>query len=438
MDFKSLRVSTDTRSIRPGDVFFALKGERFDGHDFIAQALSKGAGTIVYSRPECRVDSDASVKWIPVDDTLRAYGDWAAQARLQRGIPVVAVTGSSGKTTVKEMLAHVLSGSLAVHKTHGTENNLVGVPKTIFECPSGSRAMVLELGTSFPGEIARLSAIAQPDQAIVTRVGPSHLQGLGSIEGVLREKLSIAEGLRKDGVLWLNADDPVLAAVRPTGVRVMRAGQEGSGADLTARAVREEAEVIRFEAEGCAFRLPCLGRHNVSNALLVLGAAKAFGLTAAQVAGRLESFRPVSGRLAVRRIESYTFLDDTYNANPLSFEAALAALAAYPSRGRKLAVAGDMLELGEQSEQFHRQLGRQAAQARLDGWITAGERCRAAADEAVRAGMDASAVCACADSAQAAEALRAVIRPGDVVLVKGSRGMKMEKVFECFSPSYTR
>lgn len=432
MDFKGA-ISTDTRRIGRGDVFFALKGERFDGHDFISEAVAKGASTVVYSDEAKAGAKNPGVSWVRVDDTLKAYGDRAAEVRRKSGARVVAVTGSSGKTTVKEMLARVLGFRFKVHKNQGTENNLVGVPKTIFGLQPEHEILILELGTNHPGEIARLSEIAGPDVAAITRVGASHLEGLGSIEGVRVEKLSIARGLKPGGMLWVNGDDAMLAEA---GTR--RVGLENPRADLRAEAVEAEGEGLAFRAGQSKFRLRLLGRHNILNALIVIGIARELGMDDAAIAAALETFEPVAGRLQVKRFEQFTFLDDTYNANPVSFEAAIGALADFPAKRRRVLVAGDMLELGAGSEAFHRALGRRAHEKKIDCLITSGERSRSACDEALKAGMDASRVCACGDAAQAGEALRAILQPGDVVLVKGSRGMKMEKVFECFSPSFTR
>jgi UDP-N-acetylmuramoyl-tripeptide--D-alanyl-D-alanine ligase len=312
------------------------------------------------------------------------------------------------------------------------------VPKTIFALEPSHEILVLELGTNLPGEIARLTEIAAPDTAIVTRIGPSHLQGLGTIEGVRAEKLSIARGLKPGGTLWVNGDDPLLKDARVENAPVRRVSAGDPGADLLAQDVSVDGEGTRFRVGSISFRLPCLGRHNVLNALLVLGVARGFGMTDAAVAERLAGFRPVGGRLEVRRIEGLTFLDDSYNANPVSFEAALNALAEFPAAGKKIVVAGDMLELGPGSPEFHRALGRRAAEKNFDFFLTAGPRQREAADEAVRAGLPASRVRACLDAAEAGVALRSLAASGDVILVKGSRGMKMETVIACFLPSYIR
>lgn len=414
-------VSTDTRTLRKGDIFFALKGPHFDGHDFLETAVAKGASCLVVQAPaKISADLKKKVKIIEVPDALKAYGEHAARHRQKFKVPVVAVTGSCGKTTVKELIAHVLARKFNVLKNRGTENNLVGVPKTLLELDSTHDVAVLELGTNRPGEIAALSAIARPQIAVITRIGKAHLEGLGSLEGIKAEKLSITNSLERGGLLVLNAEDPALRCVSSGVHRVVGVSLSSASKDKN------------------IFETRLLGRHNILNAHLAAAVAMALGMDDAAIRKALADFRPPAGRLSLRRIREMDFIDDSYNANPTSFAAALEALEAFKTRGRKAVACGDMLELGAQAESCHREIGQAIARLAPDFVVAVGDLSRALADEAIQKGFPQSRLRTAADSIEAGNILRAWARPGDCVLVKGSRGVKMEKIFECFTTSFTR
>ena len=432
--FSVHKVSTDTRTIEKDDVFFALKGEKFDAHDFVEEAVAKGARHCVVSKPEAVSEkSRKSVNVVCVKDTLKAYGDLAGFYRQKFNIHVIAVTGSSGKTTVKDLTAHLLSIQFKVLKNRGTENNLVGVPKTIFQLEPSHEALVLEIGTSLPGEIERLSTILAPQIGVITQIGHSHLQGLGSIEGVRAEKLKLISGLEKGGTLILNGEDPMLNDVRCGVHRVMRFGFKKETADWA-------GERIWCHEKGCSFQLngkdlfetQLFGRHNVLNALAAIGVASRFGIDTAALQKALSSFKPVAGRFHLKEIDGILFVDDSYNSNPGSLRAALETLKGFKTRQRRGAVLGDMLELGEKSEELHRQMGGFLAGLLFDYVITAGPLGAHLADEAVKAGYSAEKVHSVKDSEEAGQVLKKIVLPGDMVLVKGSRGMQMEKVWLAF------
>ena len=429
------RVSTDSRTIEKGDVFFALKGARYDGHTYINEVWQKGVRLFAVSAaaavPEACL---AEGSFLIVPDTLAAYGQTARYHRRRFKIPVVAVTGSCGKTTVKELVWHVLSRRFKTLKNHGTENNLVGVPKTLLQIEDGHQAVVLELGTNQPGEIERLAWIASPGAGVITQIGHSHLEGLGSLEGVRAEKMGLLKHLDKGGVLFVNGEDPMLEGSRSGVHRVRRAGFS-EGCDIRAEHVWTRESGTAFSRNGVSYETPLIGRHNVLNALLAVAIGESFGMTPDEIQKGLGSFRPVPGRLQFRVIEGIHFLDDSYNSNPNSLKAAFEALKDFKLRERKAVVCGDMLEMGAASETAHREAGALIAGLGFDYVIAAGPACRWLVDEAVKRGLAPSRVHHTADAVQAGELCRQIAQPGDRVLVKGSRGMHMEKVFQAFDLS---
>lgn len=431
-------ISTDTRTLEKGDCFIALKGARYDGHDFIRQALEKGARVIVHSQgiPGLSVrHSDA--RFIRVEDTLGALGELARQTRQKFRIPAVAVTGSAGKTTVKELIAYVLSERFQVLKNRGTENNLIGVPKTILQLQKEHEVLVLELGTSRPGEIQRLSGIAAPQIGVVTQIGHSHLQGLGTLEGVRDEKLALIREVEREGLVVLNGEDPLLKSVIGDVHKIIRVGFSGQTCDLEAHKVECHEEGSAFEVSGVSFETSLLGRHNVLNCLLAAAVARFLGLEFSAISKSLRGFKPVPGRLAAKQIEGIYFLDDTYNSNPSSFRAALETFGKLGAPPRKGVICGDMLELGARAQALHRELGALVAAGGFDFVIAAGELSKSLVDEALRRGYDAKRIFHVGDAGEAGRLCREIACPGDRILVKGSRGMKMEKVFECFITSST-
>jgi UDP-N-acetylmuramoyl-tripeptide--D-alanyl-D-alanine ligase len=426
-DLRVQALSTDTRELASGDLFVALRGERFDAHDFIADAVAAGAGALVVDR-----DVEASVPLIRVDDTLRALGRLAAWWRRRFDIPVAGITGSNGKTTVKEMLAGILSGLGAGVVTRANLNNEVGAPLTLLGLTPANRYAVIEMGARKPGDIAYLAGIAAPTVAVITNAAPAHLAGFGDIAGVARAKGEIFAGLPADGIAVMNADDPRVGLWQVmAGTRRMLSFGLRHPADVSAQAVRAN------DAPGCSFdlctpagrvaidlQLP--GRHNVMNALAAAALAHAIGMPLAGIARGLQAMRPVTGRLQSRAgVGDIRVIDDTYNANPGSVKAALEVLATCGS-GIKLLVLGDMGELGNAARALHEQIGRQARVIGVDRIYALGELASVAAGvfgngarhfdshEALIAGLR-------ADLAGIASA---------TVLVKGSRSMRMERVVD--------
>lgn len=421
-------VSTDSRSLRAGDLFVPLRGPRFDGHDFMAQAVQSGAVACLSEE----VIAGLPVPVIRVTDTLWALGDLAAAVRQAFDGPVVAVTGSSGKTTTKEMLAGILALRGEGLKTEGNFNNLIGLPHTLFRLEADHHWAVLELGMSARGEIARLAEISRPDIGVITNVGPAHLETLHNLQGVARAKGELFAALPAGGTAVINGDDPrVLQLPVANGVRRLIYGC-GSDAEVRAEDIAVDGHGTHFclllAGESWPVHLSVPGRYNVHNALAAAAAAHALKVGGAQIVEGLEAFRSCAGRMAVAELASgATLLEDFYNANPLAVKAALSALDEMPGSGRRIAVLGDMLELGDAASEMHRQTGLDASKC-VDLLILLGERAEDTAAGARQGGMPPQSVWVVKSHDEAVQLLAGILRPGDRVLVKGSRGMTMEKI----------
>lgn len=418
-------VSTDTRTLGRGALFVALRGESFDGVDFLEQAARRGAAGAVVPLG-CDLPP-LDLEWHVVPDTLRALGDLARAWRRRAGARVIGVTGSSGKTTVKEMLALAVAADRSVHATRGNLNNLVGVPLSILEAPAGADAWVLELGTSVPGEIARLAAIAEPDDALVTTVGSAHLEGLGDLGGVLREKLSLIRAAKPVGRVVVGEIPEAL----PRAAREIRpdAIVAGIGAAATWRPETWEvgAETVRFERDGVRFGVDAGGEHHLRDALLAVAMATALGVDPEAAARGLSRYRPVGMRGAVRRLGRLTLVADCYNANPDSFEAAIAWCAGAFAGRRLVAVVSTMRELGDRSAEAHAAVARRLLEAGFSEIVALGEF-RAAFPPAPDAAN--GSVHRVPDAAEAVRLLAETLAGDEVVLVKASRGERLERVVE--------
>ncbi|MDO3378826.1 UDP-N-acetylmuramoyl-tripeptide--D-alanyl-D-alanine ligase [Geoalkalibacter halelectricus] len=421
-------VSTDSRSIESGALFVPLRGERYDGHDFLVQAARRGAAACLSEE----IVAGFPTPVVHVADTLRALGELAAAWRQGFSGPLVAVTGSSGKTTTKEMLACILEQTAPGLKTEGNFNNLIGVPLTLFNLKRAHRWAVIEMGMSARGEIARLCEIARPRVGIITNIGPAHLEALQGVEGVARAKGELFASLPSGGVAIVNADDQRTRDLPvANGVRRLLFG-ECERAEVRARDIRIHGHEAAFKlclgAEEILVRLRVPGRHNVHNALAAAAAAQSLGIEPALIARGLGRYRPIAGRLNLANLPGGALLiDDSYNANPLSVKAALATLDEMPGGGRRIAVLGDMLELGQEAARLHREIGAEAAR-RCDFLMVLGSMAQELAEGARAAGMAESRVWVARDHQEIAARLQNILSRGDRLLVKGSRGMKMEKI----------
>lgn len=426
-------VSTDTRTLAPGALFVALRGENFDGHRFLKQAFGRGAAAAVVDRP-VRGHKDRVLLRVP--DTLRGLGDLAGFLRRRRPLRVAAVTGSNGKTTTKEMLAAVAGTTYRTLATAGNLNNLVGLPLTLFRLRPEHEAAVLEMGMNRPGEIARLTEIADPDVGLVTCVAPAHLEGVGGLRGVARAKAELYAGLKPTAVAVVNLDDPFATrmAARAAGPRITFGFSRR--ADVRGRKVRLRGlQGVGFElvtpAGAAEVRLSLLGRHNVLNALAAAAAGVAMGLTPDRIAAGLSQVGAYAGRLSLKRLPGPVYLlNDSYNANPASVEAGLGVLAEVRGQGRAVAVLGDMLELGSAGRTEHARVGRTAAERKVDLLVGVGPLTRFLIRAAQKNGLNDSRTAWFSDQAEAAAWLKTQLIPRDRVLVKGSRGMGLETVVE--------
>jgi UDP-N-acetylmuramoyl-tripeptide--D-alanyl-D-alanine ligase len=424
-------VSIDSRSLGVGEAFFAIHGYRLDGHAFLAEAAARGAAClVVHTLPD---EVPANVPLVLVEDTTGALGRLAAWHRGRFDIPVVAVTGSNGKTTTKELTAGVLGTRWEVLRPERSFNNQWGLPLTLLKLSPEHQAAVLEIGSNARGEVAALAALASPTVGVVTTVAAVHTEYLGSLDGVREEKAGLVRALGPGGVAVLNADDPRVAGMaRDTRARVVTYGRAESA---HVRAIGDLVEddtgltlTLQSGGERQAVTLGLAGRHNAINALAATAVGVALGIPLADVAHGLAGVRPVAGRCVWRRAGEVTILDDTYNASPVSVRAALDTAAAR-RHGRKLIVVlGDMLELGAISDEAHREVGRQVAALPADALIGVGRAMQGAVEAARAAGLaDARHLTTFEDTV--AHLLKRLGR-GDLVLVKGSRGMRMERVVD--------
>ena len=424
-------VSIDSRTLEVGEAFFAIAGHRQDGHRHVMDAAARGASClVVHALPD---DPPSTVSLILVDETTRALGRLAARHRARFAIPLVAVTGSNGKTTTKELIAAVLGVRWAVLKSAASFNNQWGLPLTLLRLGPDHEVAVVEIGTNQPGEIAALSAIAAPTVGVVTIVVAQHTEFLGSIDGVREEKAALVRALPPSGTAVLNADDPrVLGMAADSRGRVITFGA-GAGADVRlASPVVDEGERIGFTLahgrEQASVSLALAGRHNAINALAAAATGVAFGLGLGEIARGLSMAAPIKGRCVWREAGGVHILDDSYNANPISLRAALETARARGRRGRLVVVLGDMLELGHVADEAHREAGRAVVEVGADEFIGVGPRARLAVLEAQARGLGEARALGTFEDTVAHLLKRLVL--GDVVLVKGSRGMRLERVVD--------
>ena len=432
-------VSTDSRTVPAGALFVALRGEYFDGHQFAATALQRGAGAVLLSDARCVADCQASAATsagICVADTQEALQALALAQRRQFPGTVVAITGSNGKTTVKEMTAAVLQQRYATCKALGNLNNHIGVPLALLQLEATHQVAVLELGMNHLGEIRRLCELALPHIGVITNIGLAHVGYVGSIEHIQQAKGELIEALDASSVAIVNADDPrALALGRQAPGRLLTFGQ-GSEADIHGwvRADRGlEGVLCTIVLNDTAYEvaLPVLGAHQVLNALAAAAVGVAMHVPAADIVAGLQSYHGMYGRMMVRRgAGDVTLIDDTYNASPQSMRAALQCLGHTRVAGRRVAVLGDMLELGDRGPALHKEVGVLVAQSGVQELITFGPLAQHIAQGAQGAGMSTTCIHTTTQLEDAVALLRSLRRAGDVMLLKGSRGMAMERLVQ--------
>lgn len=423
-------IQQDSRDIRYGDLFVALAGEHFDGHNFVKQAGETGAAAALVDH-----ETGNGIPEIVVKDTLIAYGDIARKYLESLQIPVVAITGSVGKTTTKEMIFGVLAGKYRVSKTQGNHNNNLGLPITIMEMAADTQMAVLELGMNHFGEMSYLTSIARPNVVVITNIGTMHIEHLGTREGILKAKLEIMQGIRDDGVAVFNGDEPLLWNLREGTHRRIYFGIENERCDVLAKDICQKDGGMEFtvEAMGHNFRVfvPQEGRHTVYNALAAIAVGLLQGVEPDVIVRQLGLFHNTGMRQRVFEENGCTIIDDCYNAGPESMEAALNVLKEHKCEGRRIAVLGDMLELGTRAMAEHYRVGRLAAAA-ADVILAYGKHSERIITGAVTGGMSTKNAVHYDDQSEMAQALARAARPGDVLLFKGSRGVKMERVMKEF------
>jgi UDP-N-acetylmuramoyl-tripeptide--D-alanyl-D-alanine ligase len=429
-------VSTDSRTLKKNDLFVALIGERFDGHNFIAQAIARGASGVLVSRD---IEVPPAKFLIKVKDTLKALGDMAGAYRRNFNTPIVGITGSNGKTSTKDMTAAVLSQKYSILKSEGNFNNAIGVPMTLFGLSRTYRAAVIEMGTGAPGEMSRLVEIAQPNIGVINNVGPTHLEFFGSIDEVAAEKSVLARSVK---LAVLNADDHRVSE--------MRASVDGTvvsfglaEADVQATEIRQDRDgklifTLAANGEMIEICLSALGKHNVYNALAAASVGLLFRMKLDEIKKGLESYRGVPKRMQEMAVNGAMIIDDTYNSNPVSLKAALDFLSAAECDGKKIVVVGDMLELGGKSDELHREMGRYIAGCPIHTLMTVGDRAEKMAEAALDSGIPENRAAICKTNPEALEHLRLILNDGDLALIKGSRGMKMEEIVEALKEGSSR
>jgi UDP-N-acetylmuramoyl-tripeptide--D-alanyl-D-alanine ligase len=455
--------SIDSRTIQPGELFFAVKGQKLDGHDYVQAALEKGAAAaVVATSRRAAFPAALQSKLLGVRDPLAALQSLAAYVRQYWGGPVVAVTGSAGKTTTKQMIAALLGTRLRVLENQGNLNNQFGLPLSLLRLETEHEIGVFELGMSAPGEIRLLAQLARPDVGVVTNVSAAHLEFFPDVDAIALAKRELVETLGMDSWAVLNADDPRVAAfgassaasvvefgiARPAHFRAeeLRPDENGGTSfrlpaypywNVPAGAAWKGKREVKLPREGSgetAFYLPLLGRHNVLNVLPALAICYLFGIRPSSLATAVASLRPGSMRGELVRLSNGVLVvNDCYNSNPEALETMLGAVATFPAR-RRLAVLGGMMELGPQSDALHFRCGRRLAELRFAGLITVGEQARSLGTGASAAGMPKTALAHFATPEEAGDRLRDVLREGDVVLLKASRAVHLEKVWDRLGP----
>lgn len=418
-------ISTDSRTIQQNELFWALSGANHDGHEFVHEALSRGAAGCVV-----RADryNESHGRAILVRDTLQALWDVAAWHRSRCDAVVIGVTGSFGKTTTREMIFAALSAGHCGIRSPKNYNNHLGLPLTLLELNERHEFAVVELGASAMGEIRDLARIAQPEIGVVTGIGPAHLQGFGSIENIIAAKSELLHVLPETGFAVLAGDDPAVREMANAVPGPTIFVGENDDNHLRPTNVTVHVDRIQLQVDSHTYTAPVTGRHHVTAVLTAIAIGREIGLPAAVIADGLAAFEPVAGRCRLQRIGDWHVIDDTYNANPASMRAACRLLRDWPRPGRRILIAGDMLELGERAEELHLDVGRAAASSNIEHIIACGESARHVVKAAMDGGMDSSRLADCDSLDSLLAVLDCWLEPDDVVLVKGSRALQLERV----------
>ncbi len=419
------RVSVDSRTLQPGDLFWALRGAKHDGHRFVDEARRRGAIACVVERSR---ETCVNGPCVIVEDTARALHDFARWYRKRAEALLIAVTGSVGKTTTREMLYSVLSARHAGRRSQKNFNNEVGLPLSLLELESGDEFGVFEMGAARIGDIRALCDIACPEVGVITRIGLAHLETFGSLENIYQGKSELLEALPASGFAVVCGDDDRIKSLASRAACPVIFVGERQGSQVRATDVVFQPGRLQFQVDGRCYEVAAPARHYLTAALCALAVAREIGMEDAAIAEGFGRFAGQPGRCTVEHTNAFTIIDDTYNANPLSMQAACLTLRDWPGEHNKLLVVGDMLELGGESQQCHRELGAHVAAASLDRLLAFGENAHHVSSGALNAGMRPHTVAECRELDSLLAVLDCWLEPGDVVLVKGSRGMRMERV----------
>jgi UDP-N-acetylmuramoyl-tripeptide--D-alanyl-D-alanine ligase len=435
-DFKIKGVSIDSRKAEPENLFVAIKGEKFDGHEFIKDALDKGATCIIleekrFSQKEKHLFSSTSEKRaVLVGDTRTALQSLAKWYKDKFKLKVVGITGTNGKTTTKEMIAEILSRKYEVLRSEKSFNNQIGVPLTLLKLNPETEVLVLELGMNQPGEIGVLTRMVKPDIGLITNIGPAHLEFMGSLENIARAKFELLENMDENGIIILNADDPyLLERAEKEEKKVYTFGLERKADFMAEKIMQDGNGFFSFSVNSSTpIKLKLLGKHNLYNALAAFSTGSILGVEKEKIKEALENYTPFELRMELVEIDGIKIINDAYNANPFSMEKALQTLRGIKTGGRKIAVLGDMLELGEKSLEFHKKIGEEVKECNIDFLFTFGELSRAIALGALENGIDKKNVFSFQDKKRLIENLLEMMKPGDLILFKGSRKMGLEEI----------
>ncbi|MCJ7458503.1 MAG: UDP-N-acetylmuramoyl-tripeptide--D-alanyl-D-alanine ligase [candidate division Zixibacteria bacterium] len=443
-DFRIKGLSIDSRTIEPQNLFIAIKGEKYDGHDFIKQALDKGASCVIISEDKLTdreipyISSTSGKRAVLVKDTRTALQEIAKWYRDKFNVKVVAITGTNGKTTTKEMIAEVLSKKYKVLRSEKSFNNQVGVPLTLLKITSETEVLVLELGMNQPGEIGILTRMANPDTGLITNIGPAHLEFMGSLEKIAQAKFELLENMDEKGKIVLNADDPWLSKrVKIEKRKVYTFGLEKE-ADFVAKNIIQNGNGFFSFSVNNSFpiTIKLLGKHNVYNALAAFSAASILKIEGEKIKEALENYTPFELRMELSEVDGIKILNDSYNANPTSMGMALETLKGMKTSGNKVAVLGDMLELGEKSLEFHKTIGEKVKECEVDYLFTFGGLSSGIAQGAKDKGFEKKNIFSFQDKKSLLEKLLEILKPGDVVLFKGSRKIGLEAVVDGLKKLY--
>ena len=425
-------VSIDSRTLQTGDIFFAIKGPHFDGHDFVSQAIDGGAACVVISDHQRFQATQQNSNIVLVENTVSALGRLAFYHRGLVRARVIAVTGSNGKTTTKAMIGHLLCASLKTRCALRSFNNSIGVPLTLLSADPNDEWLVVEIGTDSPGEIAHLASLAQPDIGVITSISPTHLSGLGTLEGVAREKLSLLDHIPEGGLAVVNIDQAVTRRLLPSqpAFELVTTGAH-QDAGLRVAEVHSLGESITFSLnDGGIVALPIPGKHNACNAASAFAVARHLQIPEEQIVKRFADFKLPDMRLHIEQRGDMTVINDCYNANPASMAAALQVISEVTTVGRRVAIIGDMKELGVQAQRLHEELGARIAAANIDVLVGVGEYASLVCESARTHGNGNLELHTSETVDALTSRLKTLLRPGDTILVKGSRALRLERVLQ--------